>query len=170
TRSSMPAPPPKGTSSTWPPASGVCARMSTHSTEDPPASALRTWRCERNHSNHCGKRVKMSICTVSAASRVRIRIRCAAGIGARAGAGEAEELAVDLDRAARCVDAQHRVFDHRHDQRGAARDELDLQGLARRQLEHSSHGADRAPAVRYLARLEFPRPPFARSECPRLLP
>src|SRR5947209_13582234 len=114
----MPAPPPKGTSSTWPPESGVCARMSTHSTEDPPASALRTWRCERNHSNHWGNRVKMSIRTVSAPLRVRIRS------GAGASAREAEELAVDLDRAARCVDAQHSVFDHRHEQRGAARDEL----------------------------------------------
>src|SRR5947199_3955953 len=146
----MPAPPPKGTSSTWPPASGVCARMSTHSTDDPPTSALRTWRCERNHSNHWGNRVKTSICTVSAALRVRIRS------GASASAGEAEELAVDLDRAARCVDAQHRVFDHRHEERVSARDKPYFQGLARRKLEHSSHGADPSPAVPYLARLEFP--------------
>src|SRR2546421_184048 len=128
-------------------------RSSKPSTEDPPASALRTWRCERNHSNHWGNRVKMSIRTVSAPLRVRIR--------SGAGAGEAEELAVDLDRAARCVDAQHSVFDHRHEQRGPARDDLDLQGLPRSHLEHSTHGPDPPPPVRYLARLEFPCPPFA---------
>src|SRR4051812_11504986 len=60
TRSTIPAPPPNGVSSTWPAPSGVVARGSTHSSLCPRASALATWRCARNQWNQAGKRVKTS--------------------------------------------------------------------------------------------------------------
>src|SRR4051794_16676060 len=60
TRSTMPAPPPNGVSSTAPPLSVVVARGSTHSSEWPSASALVTWRCPRYQSNQCGNSVKTS--------------------------------------------------------------------------------------------------------------
>src|SRR3954470_3864506 len=60
TRSTMPAPPPNGVSSTAPPLSVVVARGSTHSTERPSASALVTCRCPRYQSNQCGNSVKTS--------------------------------------------------------------------------------------------------------------
>src|SRR3954454_2069026 len=60
TRSTIPAPPPNGVSSTAPPLNGVVARGSTHSSECPSASALATCRWPRNQSNHPGNRVKTS--------------------------------------------------------------------------------------------------------------
>src|SRR5215216_4337547 len=60
TRSTMPAPPPNGVSSTAPPLSGVVARGSTHSKALPSASAFATWRWPRYQSNHCGNSVKTS--------------------------------------------------------------------------------------------------------------
>ena len=63
TRSTIPAPPPNGVSSTAPPLSGVVARGSTASNVCPSASALATWRCPRNQSNHPGNSVKTSIST-----------------------------------------------------------------------------------------------------------
>ena len=62
----MPAPPPKGVSSTWPQFNGVDARKSTVSTEWPSASAFSTCRCVRNQSNHCGNSVKTSAFTEEA--------------------------------------------------------------------------------------------------------
>src|SRR4051794_39164307 len=60
TRSTMPAPPPNGVSSTAPPLSGVVARGSTHSNVLPSASALATCRCPRDQSNQPGNSVKTS--------------------------------------------------------------------------------------------------------------
>src|SRR4051812_42585592 len=61
----MPAPPPNGVSSTWPPLSGLWSRGFSVRTSCPPASALATWRWARNHSNHSGKSVTTSSCIVS---------------------------------------------------------------------------------------------------------
>src|SRR5215218_8219028 len=60
TRSTIPAPPPNGVSSTAPPLSGVVARGSTHSNVLPSASTLATWRCVRYQSNQPGNSVKTS--------------------------------------------------------------------------------------------------------------
>src|SRR5919202_1988294 len=65
TRSTMPAPPPNGVSSTWPPLSGVWSRGFSVRTSWPAASAFATWRWARNHSNHSGNSVTTSSCTVS---------------------------------------------------------------------------------------------------------
>src|SRR5215218_1438115 len=62
TRSTIPAPPPKGVSSTCPPLSGVWSRGLTKRSSEPCASALPTWRWPWNHSNHCGNRVTTSTC------------------------------------------------------------------------------------------------------------
>src|SRR3954465_14373880 len=63
TRSTIPAPPPNGVASTCPPLRGVCSRGFSARSSWPPASALATWRCELNHSNHSGKSVTPSSCT-----------------------------------------------------------------------------------------------------------
>src|SRR5689334_12649519 len=60
TRSTIPAPPPNGVSSTTLPLSVVVARGSTHSSAWPRPSALVTWRWLRYQSNHCGNSVKTS--------------------------------------------------------------------------------------------------------------
>src|SRR5829696_6118022 len=60
TRSTMPAPPPNGVSSTAPPLSVVVARGSTQSKVLPSASALATWRWPRYQSNQLGNSVKTS--------------------------------------------------------------------------------------------------------------
>src|SRR5918995_2602012 len=60
TRSTIPAPPPNGVSSTAPPLSGVVARGSTHANVLPSASALATCRWPRYQSNQLGNRVKTS--------------------------------------------------------------------------------------------------------------
>src|SRR3954451_500397 len=60
TRSTIPAPPPNGVSSTAAPESGVVARGSMHSSECPSASALATCRWPRNQSNQPGNSVKTS--------------------------------------------------------------------------------------------------------------
>src|SRR3954451_16670995 len=92
TRRTMPAPPPKGVSSTCPQFSGVEARKSIASTECPRASAFSTCRWVRNHSNHCGKSVKTSAFT--------------------------EEPEVDVDPTLREIDRANAVGDHRHEQLG----------------------------------------------------
>src|SRR5215217_7873719 len=60
TRSTIPAPPPNGVSSTAPPLRVVVARGSTHSSVCPSARALVTCRWPRYQSNHCGNSVKTS--------------------------------------------------------------------------------------------------------------
>src|SRR3954465_8833674 len=60
TRSTIPAPPPNGVSSTDPPDSGVVARGSTQSRVWPSASAFATCRWPRNQSNQPGNSVKTS--------------------------------------------------------------------------------------------------------------
>src|ERR1700750_2471069 len=63
TRSTTPAPPPNGVSSTWPPLSGLWSRGFSARISEPRSSAFATWRWERNQSNHSGNRVKTSIRT-----------------------------------------------------------------------------------------------------------
>src|SRR5579871_2350523 len=135
----MPAPPPKGVSSTWPPDSGVCSRKSTHSIREPVASTFAMWRCSRSQSNHRGNRVKMSM---------------SIGAGRLAVLVEPEERAVDLDPPLLRLDRTDRVGDHRHEQRLAATRTLHLEHLARGQLDQPRDGADGAPAVEHGAALE----------------
>src|SRR3954465_14396247 len=59
-RSTIPAPPPNGVSSTAPPLSGVVALGSMQSSECPSARALATCRWPRNQSNQPGNSVKTS--------------------------------------------------------------------------------------------------------------
>ena len=58
----LPAPPPNGVSSTTRPLSGECSRGLSVRSSCPAATALRTWRCSRNHPNHSGNSVTTSIC------------------------------------------------------------------------------------------------------------
>src|SRR3954447_1408248 len=102
----IPAPPPYGVSSTWPPDNGVPWRKSTSSICAP---VLRTWRCSTNQSNQCGNSVKTSICI-----------------------SEPEEVAVDLDDLLFEVDALHSVADQRHEMLL----EADLEQRARRGVQH----------------------------------
>src|SRR3954453_12252453 len=120
TRSTIPAPPPNGVSSTWPHFSGVEARKSTASTECPSASAFSTWRCVRNHSNHCGNSVRTSAFT--------------------------QELQGDVDPAGRDVDRADGVAHQRHEQLRAV-GPVDLEHLAAGQGGHPAHEADRPLAV-----------------------
>src|SRR5829696_863286 len=60
TRSTIPAPPPNGVSSTAPPLSGVVARGSTHSNVLPSARTFATCRWPRYQSNQLGNSVKTS--------------------------------------------------------------------------------------------------------------
>src|SRR4051795_582703 len=115
TRRTMPAPPPKGVSSTCPQFSGVEARKSTASTECPRASAFSTCRWVRNHSNHCGNSVKTSAFT--------------------------EEAQVDLDPAGLEVDRTDAVTHERHEQFRAV-GAVDFQHLDARQRAHAPHETD----------------------------
>src|SRR3954454_21441669 len=133
-RSTIPAPPPNGTSSTLPAFSGVVARGSTASSAWPSASALATWRWVRNQSNQCGKSVKTSIRT--------------------------EEPQVDVDAPGRDVDRAHGVADHRHEQLLAAVAD-DLEHLDRGQLDHPAHRADLALTIGHRTALELVRPVLA---------
>src|SRR3712207_4201464 len=92
TRSTIPAPPPNGVSSTTLPLSVVWSRGLSVRTSWPAASALRTWRCVRNHSNHSGNSVTTSSCI--------------------------QELRVDLDALLRDVDRANGVADERDEQPG----------------------------------------------------
>src|SRR5690349_4339687 len=112
TRSTIPAPPPNGVSSTWPHFSGVAERKSNASTECPSASAFCTWRWERNHSNHCGNRVKTSAFT--------------------------EEPQVDVDPARGKVDGPDAVADQRDEQLAPVH-AVDFQHLDGRQCAHPAH-------------------------------
>src|SRR5688500_3166019 len=87
TRTTIPAPPPNGVSSSTRPLSVVWSRGLSVRSSCPRASALLTWRWVRNHSNHSGKRVTTSSCT--------------------------QELPVHGDRAPLDVDPQDRVAHHR---------------------------------------------------------
>src|SRR3954465_6759339 len=62
TRSTIPAPPPNGVSSTTLPLSVEWSRGLSVRSSWPPSSALRTWRTPRNQSNHSGNSVTTSIC------------------------------------------------------------------------------------------------------------
>src|SRR6476646_3304522 len=107
----MPAPPPKGASSTCPQFSGVVSRRSTASTSCPSASAFSTWRCVRNQSNHCGNSVKTSAFT--------------------------EEAQVDVDPPCLYVDRADAVAHHRDEQLPAVRP-VDLKDLDTRQRAHAA--------------------------------
>src|SRR5690242_19732285 len=106
TRSTIPAPPPNGVSSTCPHFNGVAARKSNASTEWPSASAFSTCRWVRNHSNHCGNSVKTSALT--------------------------EEPEVDVDPPRLEIHRPDAVAHQRHEQLGAV-DAIDLEHLDRRQ-------------------------------------
>src|SRR5690242_11035560 len=93
TRSTIPAPPPNGVSSTWPHLSGVSWRKSIASIACPSASAFSTCRWVRNHSNHCGNSVKTSAFT--------------------------EEAEVDVDAPGVEIDGADAVAHERHEQLGA---------------------------------------------------
>src|SRR3954449_5245223 len=104
TRNTIPAPPPNGVSSTCPPLSGVCSRGFSARSSWPPPSALATWRCERNHSNHSGKRVTTSSCTSAGLARGRRR-------------GLAQERHVDVDHLRHHVDTPDGVAHERDEER-----------------------------------------------------
>src|SRR2546423_6988633 len=148
TRSSIPAPPPKGVSSTWPADNGVWSRKFTYPRREPAAIALRTWRCCSNHSNHSGKSVKMSISIA--------RSPHAAAAGRRL---LGDEVEVDLDAPLRDAHAADRIFDHRHEQL-AAIGAGDLERLAGGVLDHACDHAHSARAVEHLTALQFVRPPL----------
>ena len=95
TRSTIPAPPPNGVSSTWPPLSGVWSRGLSVRSSWPPALALRTWRWVRNHSNHSGNSVTTSSCIYRSSPR--------------------NARSTSMRRASMSTDA-HRVGDQRHEQ------------------------------------------------------
>src|SRR5581483_3976525 len=141
TRSTIPAPPPNGVSSTWPPPSGEWARMSRHSSVLPAASALRTWRWSRNHWNHSGKSVKTSISICARRSPL------------------AEEGEVDLDPPCVHVDAPDRVPDHWHQQLAAVA-ATDLEHLAGGQPAQRADHADGQLAIEHRAPLQVAPPPF----------
>src|SRR3954447_23049511 len=115
TRSTIPAPPPNGVSSTCPHFKGVEARKSTVSTACPSRRAFSTWRCVRNHSNHCGNSVKTSALT--------------------------EEAQVDVDRARAHVDRADAVARQRDQQLRAVR-AVDLEHVDGRQRAHAPHEPD----------------------------
>src|SRR3954453_20345235 len=122
-RSTMPAPPPNGVSSTWPPVSGVWRRGSSVRISWPCSSALRTWRCERNQSNHSGKSVTTSSCIVSGPLALV----------------QSEEARVDLDAPGRRVHRRDRVLHQRHELTA-----LELEEVARRVREQARHAAQLA--------------------------
>src|SRR4051812_49204724 len=130
TRSTIPAPPPNGVSSTCPPLSGVNSRGLNVRSSWPCCVALRTWRWVRNQSNHSGNSVRTSSCT-------RLLL--------------AQERQVDVDRAALHVDVAHRVGDQRDQQLALA---ADLEHLARRVRQQPLDHADLALAVDDAAALE----------------
>src|SRR3954451_1767194 len=131
TRRTMPAPPPNGVSSTCPHFSGVEPRKSTASSSCPSASAFSTWRCVRNHSNHCGNSVKTSAFT--------------------------EEAPVDVDPPRLQVDRTDAVAHQRHKQLRAVRT-VDLEHVDARQRAHLPHEADWHVAVDHRAALEVRGP------------
>src|SRR3954470_4928660 len=120
TRSTIPAPPPNGVSSTCPHFNGVEARRSTASTEWPRVSAFSTCRWVRNQSNQCGKSVKTSAFT--------------------------EEVQVDVDPAGLEVHGADAVAHHRDQQFGTV-GAIDLQHLDGGKRAHPPHEADNHVAV-----------------------
>src|SRR5918998_5834499 len=134
TRSTIPAPPPNGVSSTCPHFSGVEARKSTASTVCPSASAFSTCRWVRNQSNQCGNSVKTSAFT--------------------------QELQVDVDPARLDVDRADAVAHQRHEQLRAV-DAVHLEHLDARQRAHAPHEADSDVAGHDRATLEVTRPELA---------
>src|SRR6478735_7033188 len=131
TRRTIPAPPPKGVSSTCPQFRGVVARKSTVSTECPRASAFSTCRWVRNHSNHCGNSVKTSAFT--------------------------EEPEVDVDPALREIDRANAVADHRHEQLGPV-GAVHFEHLDGRERAHAPDEAHGDLAVEDREALEVGRP------------
>src|SRR4051794_15789464 len=133
----MPAPPPNGVSSTCPHFSGVLSRKSTASMLLPSRTAFSTWRCVRNHSNHCGNSVKTSALT--------------------------EEAQVDVDPARLDVDRADAVTHQRHQQLRAVH-AVYLEDLDGRQCAHLTHEADLQLAVDDEAAFEIGGPVFVFGE------
>src|SRR4051794_241154 len=148
TRSTIPAPPPNGVSSTWPPLSGVCSRGFSARSSCPPASALATWRCERNHSNHSGNRVTTSSCT-SARRPARRRRR-----------GVPQERHVHIDDLRLDVDEPDRVADQRDEERLLVARAGHLERLARRQRDEPRDDAQLALTIDDAAAHEVLGPPL----------
>src|SRR4051794_24437789 len=134
TRSTIPAPPPNGVSSTWPHLRGVAARKSNVSTVCPSASAFSTWRWVRNQSNQCGKSVKTSAFT--------------------------EKAQVDVDPPRFDVDRADAVTHERHEQLGTV-GPVDLEHLDTGQRAHTPHEPDGESAVDHGAPHEVARPVLA---------
>src|SRR3954451_5320970 len=153
----MPAPPPNGVSSTWPPLRGVWSRGLSVRTSCPPASALATWRWARNHSNHSGKSVTTSSCTSGALGRGGRR---PGSLGQGRRGGVAEERDVDVDDLRRDVDVPDGVAHERHEERLVRARAGHLERLARRKRDEPSDVAELAVAVDHAAALEVPRPPL----------
>ena len=65
TRSTIPAPPPNGVSSTWPPLSGVCVARVQRAQLVPGRERVGDVALRRNQSNHSGKSVTTSSCTAT---------------------------------------------------------------------------------------------------------
>src|SRR5204863_9897190 len=63
TRSTIPAPPPYGSSSTWAARSGVVSRYENSRRSSSVPRTVATGRCSVSHANACGTRVKTSSCT-----------------------------------------------------------------------------------------------------------
>src|SRR3954454_19735281 len=147
TRSTIPAPPPNGVSSTCPPLSGVCSRGFSARSSWPPPSALATWRCERNDSNHSGKRVTTSSCT-------------SAGLARRRRRGLAKERHVDVDHLRHHVDTPDGVA-HERDEEGLVLVVAGhLERLARWQRHEPRDVPELARAVDDAAALEVLGPPL----------
>src|SRR4051794_23923321 len=144
TRSTMPAPPPNGVSSTWRALSGEWSRGFSARTSWPAATALRMWRWLANHSNQSGKSVMTSSCTSGRRSRSGARV----AVGREVVGQRVPEVAeVDVDDAATDVDAPHAVAHERHQHGRASFAPRDLERLARRQRHELRDDADRAVAV-----------------------
>src|SRR3954454_23478808 len=135
TRSTIPAPPPNGVSSTCPHLNGVDARKSTASTEWPRLKAFSTCRWVRNQSNQCGNSVKTSAFT--------------------------EEAQVDVDPARLDVHRADAVAHHRHEELRAV-GAVDLQHLDGRQRAHPPHEPDDQIATDHGAAGEIGRPVLVR--------
>src|SRR3954452_19609394 len=117
TRSTIPAPPPNGVWSPWPRLSGVCSRGFSVRSSWPPASALATWRWERNHSNHSGKSVTTSSCISAGSAAARLGCVAAGGRARERRRRIAQERHVHVDDLRVHVDHPDRVADERDEER-----------------------------------------------------
>ena len=122
TRSTIPAPPPNGVSSTWPPLSErVLAGVERAQLVAVRRARCATWRWPPNHSNHSGNSVKTSSC-------IRPPPRRAGSCPRKARSTSTTPAATSTERTASRTSGTSR---------SAAPRALDLQHLARRAGEHA---------------------------------